>query len=188
MSWYCESAPGHPLHGPYHDTEYGFPLADERQLLERLALEIFQAGLSWLLVLKKRPAIVAAFDGFDVDRVAGYGDADVARLLADAGIIRNRLKVAAIIVNAGRVREFRDTHGGFAAWLAAHHPRPKSEWVKLFRETFKFTGGEVVGEFLMSTGHLPGAHRADCPVYARIAAMDPPWMAAGEAFYDESTG
>jgi len=185
MSWYCDAAPGHPLHGPYHDTEYGFPLTDEALLLERLALEIFQAGLSWVIVLKKRPAIVAAFEGFDVDRVAGYGDADVARLLADAGIIRNRLKVAAIIANAQRIRELRQSHGGFAGWLAAHHPLTKGEWVKLFRKTFKFTGGEVTGEFLMSTGHLPGAHRDDCPVYGRIAALEPPWMTAGAGFYDE---
>ena len=73
MSWYCDVAPGHPVHGPYHDNEYGFPLEDEAALLERLSLEIFQAGLSWLIVLKKRPSTVAAFDGFDVDSVAGYG-------------------------------------------------------------------------------------------------------------------
>ncbi len=174
MSWYCDVAPGHPLHGPYHDDEYGFPLEDESALLERLSLEIFQAGLSWLIVLKKRPATVAAFDGFDVDAVAGYGAGDVARLLGDPGIIRNRLKVGAIIENARRLRDLRESHGGFAAWIAAHHPRGKDEWVKLFRETFRFTGGEVVGEFLMSIGYLPGSHRDDCPVFGRIARLDPP--------------
>ena len=175
MSWYCDVAPGHPLHGPYHDHEYGFPLEDESALLERLSLEIFQAGLSWLIVLKKRPGTVAAFDGFDVDTVAGYGAGDVARLLGDPGIIRNRRKVGAIIENARRVRDLRQSHGGFAAWIAAHHPRGKDEWVKLFRETFRFTGGEVVGEFLMSIGVLPGSHRDDCPVFGRIARLDPPW-------------
>ena len=175
MSWYCDVAPGHPLHGPYHDHEYGFPLEDESALLERLSLEIFQAGLSWLIVLKKRPGTVAAFDGFDVDTVAGYGAGDVARLLGDPGIIRNRRKVGAIIENASRVRDLRQSHGGFAAWIAAHHPRGKDEWVKLFRETFRFTGGEVVGEFLMSIGVLPGSHRDDCPVFGRIARLDPPW-------------
>ena len=175
MSWYCDVAPGHPLHGPYHDNEYGFPLEDEAALLERLSLEIFQAGLSWLIVLKKRPATVAAFDGFDVDRVAGYGAGDVARLLGDPGIIRNRRKVGAIIENARRVRGLRESHGGFAAWIAAHHPRGKDAWVKLFGETFRFTGGEVVGEFLMSIGVLPGSHRDDCPVFGRIARLDPPW-------------
>ena len=175
MSWYCDVAPGHPLHGPYHDNEYGFPLEDESALLERLSLEIFQAGLSWLIVLKKRPTTVAAFDGFDVDTVAGYGAGDVARLLGDPGIIRNRRKVGAIIENARRLRDLRQSHGGFAAWIAAHHPRGKDEWVTLFRETFRFTGGEVVGEFLMSIGVLPGSHRDDCPVFGRIARLDPPW-------------
>ncbi len=176
MSWYCDVAPGHALHGPYHEREYGFPSGDESVLLERLALEIFQAGLSWLIVLKKRPTILAAFDGFDADRVAAYGAAERARLLDDAGIIRNRRKIDAIIENAGRFKDLRASHGGCAGWLAAHHPREKEAWVRLFRETFRFTGGEVVNEFLMSLGYLPGAHRPDCPVYARIAVLDPPWM------------
>jgi len=176
MSWYCDVAPGHPHHGPYHDREYGFPATDERVLLERLSLEIFQAGLSWLIVLKKRPTIGAAFEGFDPDRVASYGDAERTRLLADAGIIRNRRKVDAIIENARRLQGLRADHGGFADWIAAHHPRPKAAWVALFKDRFVFTGGEVVGEFLMSIGYLPGAHRQDCPVYRRIAELDPPWM------------
>ena len=178
MSEYCDIAPGHPLHGPYHDEEYGFPVADERALFERLVLEINQAGLNWELMLKKRAGFRAAFEGFDVDRVAAYGVAERARLLADAGIIRNRLKVDAVIENARRIQGLRESHGGFAAWLAAHHPRPKDDWVRLFKTSFKFTGGEITGEFLMSTGFLPGAHRADCPVFVRIATLDPPWMRA----------
>ena len=176
MNWYCDHAPGDPFHGPYHESEYGFPLEDEAGLFERMTLEIMQAGLSWLIILKKRPTMVAAFDGFDVDKVAAYEDADTARLLADAGIIRNRRKVAAVIENAKRLQALRQSHGGFAPWIAAHHPRAKEEWVKLFRQTFVFMGGEVVGEFLMSIGYLPGTHRDDCPVQARIAALDPPWM------------
>lgn len=176
MSGYCDVAPGHPHHGPYHDHEYGFPLADEAALFERLALEIFQAGLSWLIILKKRPTMRAAFDGFQVDVVAQYGDAERTRLLADAGIIRNRRKIDAIIENARRLQELRRQHGSFSAWIDAHHPRTKDEWVKLFRQTFVFMGGEVVNEFLMSIGILPGAHRSDCPVYSRIAAEKPGWM------------
>ena len=176
--YYCDFAPGHALHGPYHDREYGFPVADEAILFERLILEINQAGLSWELMLKKRAGFRAAFEDYDVDRVAAYGAAERARLLADAGIIRNRLKVDAAIENARRIQALRRSHGGFAAWLEAHHPRPKDDWVKLFKKTFKFTGGEITGEFLMSTGFLPGAHREDCPVYARIGALDPPWMRA----------
>jgi len=180
---YCEASQGHPLHGPYHDGEYGFPSTDEGVLFERLVLEINQAGLSWLTILKKRPSFRAAFDGFDVDRVAAYGEADRARLLADAGIIRNRLKIDAAIENARRIIELRSTHGSFSGWLEAHHPRPKEAWVTLFRRTFRFTGGEIVGEFLMSLGYLPGAHHLDCPAGRRAVAATPPWVRAVQAGY-----
>ncbi|MCW2247572.1 DNA-3-methyladenine glycosylase I [Azospirillum fermentarium] len=178
---YCEASQGHPLHGPYHDDEYGFPSTDERVLFERLVLEINQAGLSWLTILKKRPAFRAAFDGFDVDRVAAYGEAERARLLADAGIIRNRLKVDAVIENARRIVAIRSTHGSFSGWLEAHHPRSKPDWVALFRRTFRFTGGEIVGEFLMSLGYLPGAHHDGCPAGQRAMAATPPWVRAVRA-------
>ena len=172
---YCLAAPGHPFHGPYHDTEYGFPSRDDSVLFERLVLEINQAGLSWLTILKKRAAFTAAFAGWDIDCVAAFGADDVARLLGDAGIIRNRLKVDAAITNAARLIGFRRTHGSFAAWLDEHHPLTKEEWVKLFRRTFAFTGGEIVGEFLMSLGYLPGAHVPSCPVYRRVLKLRPPW-------------
>ncbi|MFN4089862.1 MAG: DNA-3-methyladenine glycosylase I, partial [Alphaproteobacteria bacterium] len=161
--------------GPYHDTEYGFPVREDAVLFERLALEINQAGLSWLTVLKKRAAFNAAFAGFDLDAVAAFGDADRARLLQDAGIIRNRLKVDAVIENARRLVAIREAHGSFAAWIDAHHPLEPAVWVKLFRANFRFMGGEIVGEFLMSTGYLPGAHRVDCPVHARAVAAGAPW-------------
>lgn len=183
MSAYCDAAPGHPFHGPYHDHEYGFPLADDNALFERLVLEINQAGLSWLTILRKREAFLKAYRGFDILRVARFTARDEARLLADAGIIRNRLKIRAAIENARRLRALADAHGSFARWLETHHPRAKGDWVKLFRQTFVFTGGEIVGEFLMSIGYLPGAHRADCPVYARIAAQAPPWMRAAKFAY-----
>jgi len=175
---YCLAAPAHPLHGPYHDREYGFPSRDEAVLFERLVLEINQAGLSWLTVLQKRPAFRAAFAGFEVDRVAAFDDADVARLLADSGIVRNRQKIEAVIANARRIQELRRSHSSFAAWLDAHHPRAAEEWTRLFRQTFRFTGGLIVGEFLMSLGYLPGAHEPSCPVYARILALAPPWSKA----------
>jgi DNA-3-methyladenine glycosylase I len=177
MSSYCDVAPGHPFHGPYHDAEYGFPLVTDHELFERLVLEINQAGLSWLTILRKREHFRVAYHGFDPDRVARYGARDRRRLLADPGIIRNRLKIDAAITNAGRILELRESHGSFHAWLMAHHPRPKDEWVTLFRRTFRFTGGEIVGEFLMSTGFLPGAHRESCPVFRRIRRTRPPWMA-----------
>ena len=184
MTWYCDSGKGHPWHGPFHDTEYGFPASSELVLFERLALEIKQAGLSWLTVLKKREAF-NRFAGFDVDRVAGFGELDRSRLLADAGIIRNRLKVDAVIANARVIGAMRDSHGGFGTWLDAHHPLRTADWVKLFRKTFRFTGGEITGEFLMSTGYLPGMHSSDCPVYGVIAAGNPPWMQVQDGFWDQ---
>lgn len=178
MSSYCKIAPGHPDHGPYHDEEYGFPERDDSRLFERLILEINQAGLSWLTILRKRQGFHRAYQGFDIATVAAYGEADRARLLADSGIIRNRLKVDAAIANAAKLLEIREQHGGFAAWLDHHHPLPKADWVKLFRRTFRFTGGEITGEFLMSTGYLPGAHAEDCPIQARVLESRPPWLTA----------
>lgn len=176
---YCSIAPGHPFHGPYHEKEYGFPIRNEARLFERLALEINQAGLSWLTILKKRDNFRAAFDKFDVDRVASYGRREQARLLRDAGIIRNELKVNAVIENARRIVTLRETHRSFARWLDAHHPLTKEEWVKLFKKTFLFTGGEITGEFLISTGYLPGAHDLECPIYSLVAKKNPPWIASG---------
>lgn len=171
MTSYCDAAAGHPFHGPYHDEEYGFPVTDDDRLFERLVLEINQAGLSWLTILKKREAFREAFANFAIEKVARFDARKRASLLANAGIIRNRLKVDAAIENAKRIRALQKSHGSFAKWLAAHHPREKAEWVKLFKKTFVFTGGEITGSFLLSIGHLPGAHENTCPVYARIAAL-----------------
>ena len=156
----------------YHNTEYGFPLKTDDELFERLILEINQAGLSWLTILKKREGFRRAYSNFSLVEVAAYTEADRARLLADAGIIRNRLKVNAAIENARRILEL----GGFSAWLETHHPQDLAGWSKLFKKQFVFTGGEIVREFLVSTGYLPGAHDEDCPVYKRVARKRPKWM------------
>ena len=176
MPSYCEIAPGHPVHAHYHANEYGFPQRAESELFERLLLEINQAGLSWETILRKREGFRAAYSGFDVDAVAAYAEADIARLMADAAIIRNRLKVLAAIHNAQVIQGLRHSHGGFAQWLDAHHPLSKAEWVKLFKKTFRFTGGEITGEFLMSLGYLPGAHHEGCPVHARVLKLKPKWL------------
>jgi len=168
---YCRDNPDDPWHVPYHDTQYGFPLDSDDELFGRLILEINQAGLSWLTILKKADSFRRAYAGFSIDTVAAFDDADRARLLADPGIIRNRLKIDAAIDNARRLLAIRTSHGSFHRWLSAHHPLSKDEWTKLFKKTFRFTGGEIVNEFLMSTGWLPGAHDEDCPVAAKITAM-----------------
>ncbi len=177
---YCTLAPGHPWHGPYHDQEYGFPAIEDHVLFERLVLEINQAGLSWLTILKKRNHFRQAYDNFDVDRVAAYDEAERRRLLSDKGIIRNRLKVNAAIVNAQKLVEFREQYGSFRSWLMADHAgldrRKLASWVKLFKSNFKFVGPEIVNEFLMSTGYLAGAHRTDCPVYTSILKLEPDWL------------
>jgi DNA-3-methyladenine glycosylase I len=184
---YCHAAQGHEFHGPYHDDEYGFPIrGNDNALFERLLLEINQAGLSWLTILKKRRGLVAAYHNCDIPTVAAYSTEDEERLRNDDRVIRNKLKIKAAIYNAQRILEMDKTHGSFEAWLNAHHPRSKPEWVKLFRKTFKFTGGEVTGEFLISLGYLPGAHHVHCNVAKRILRENPPWMSAPRNFYLES--
>lgn len=179
MTTYCEYCLTHPedtFNKAYHDTQYGFPLQDDNLLFERLILEINQAGLSWITILKKADNFRKAYHGFNIDKVAKYSEKDRARLLADPGIIRNRLKVNAAIVNAQRIRELRKEYGSFKAWLDLNSKLSKEEWIKLFRKTFTFTGGEIVNEFLMSTGYLAGAHDESCPIYKKVASLRPVWM------------
>ena len=176
---YCEYCLTHSedtFNTNYHDTQYGFPLKDDNLLFERLVLEINQAGLSWITILKKADNFRKAYDGFKIEKIARYGEKDRARLLADAGIIRNRLKINAAIVNAQKIIELKKEYGSFMGWLDARHPLKKDRWVKLFRKTFVFTGGEIVNEFLMSTGYLSGAHEKKCPVYRKVISLRPAWM------------
>lgn len=175
-AFYCDYASDDPWHKPYHDHVYGYPVADDDRLFERLVLEINQAGLSWLTILRKEAAFRTAFEDFQISRVARYGARQVKRLMGDATIIRNWRKIEAAIENARRIEALQREHGSFRDWLDAQHPLPKDQWVKLFRQTFVFTGGEITNEFLISTGYLPGAHREDCPAYKRIMKLKPPWM------------
>jgi DNA-3-methyladenine glycosylase I len=175
---YCDFAarlePDNP-HRHYHDNEYGFALTDDDALFGLLVLEINQAGLSWTTILKKKDNFRKAYDEFRIEKVAAYGEEERQRLLGDAGIIRNRLKVDAAIENARRILELRKEFGSFKGWLDHHHPKTREEWTKLFRKTFKFTGGEIVNEFLMSSGYLPGAHVETCPAYRRALDSGPAW-------------
>lgn len=170
-----------PLLRDYYDTEWGLPVRDERGVFERLSLEAFQSGLSWATILRKRPAFRVAFDDFDPDVVAGYGDADVARLLGDPGIVRNRAKVLATITNARATVALReDPDGDLAAFVwsfrPADTPRPRTpadvpttspESVALSkalkRKGFTFVGPTTMFALMEALGivdtHLLGSHR-----------------------------
>jgi DNA-3-methyladenine glycosylase I len=164
------------LHKNYHDNHYGFPIEDDNELFCRLVMEINQAGLSWEIILKKENSFRLAFDNFDIAKVAAYTETDRERLLADPGIIRNRLKVNAAIENAKTIMALQKEHGSFKNWLEQQHPKSKDEWVKIFKKHFKFTGGEIVNEFFMSIGMLPGAHVASCPVYEQNIEAGALWV------------
>lgn len=163
------------LHREYHDKEYGFPIYDDNLLFARLVLEINQAGLSWDTILKKKNNFFKAYEEFDIKKVARFSDKRKQKLLQDAGIIRNRLKIDAAIYNAQVITGIQKESGSFKNWLDNHHPKTKEEWVKLFKQKFRFTGGEIVNEFLMSTGYLPGAHSKECPVFKKVLKLNPKW-------------
>jgi len=164
------------LHKNYHDKHYGFPIHNDNELFGRLIMEINQAGLSWETILKKEDSFRKAYSQFDIKKVAAFTEKDRERLLNDARIIRNKLKVNAAIENAKTIVALQKEHGSFENWLNQHHPKTKEEWVKLFKKTFKFTGGEIVGEFLMSIGYLKGAHSEDCAIYKKVLKQKPMFL------------
>ena len=201
---YCSAAAAHPILQAHHDKEHGFPIYEDDKLFECLMLEVNQAGLSWLTVMKKREALQKAYANFSCQKVANFKQQDIERLLQDSGIIRNRLKIKAAIFNAQKICEIQKSHGSFAKWLEKYRlielesenaknenaksenaktltsrARNRQEWVKLFRKNFNFVGFEIVGEFLMAIGHLQGAHVKECPIYQRVLAKKPPWVMGG---------
>lgn len=178
-SSYCEAVAGMKkdnVHRIYHDTAYGFPIGDDDELFERLILELNQAGLSWSTILNKQENFRKAYKNFNIKKVAAFKEKDIERLMNDAGIIRNRLKINAAIENAKTLLAIQKEFGSFKRWIDHHHPKTKDEWVKLFKQTFRFTGGEIVNEFLMSTGYLPGAHIGSCPIYKKVIKSKPAFL------------
>jgi DNA-3-methyladenine glycosylase I len=178
---YCTAITNMPeerkvLHKAYHDFQYGFPIRDDNELFCRFVLEINQAGLSWELILKKQETFRKAYANFDIKKVASFTEKDRERLLNDPGVIRNKLKVNAAIENAKTILLLQQEFGSFEKWLTFHHPKTKVEWIKLFKKTFKFTGGEIVNEFLMSIGYLPGAHDQNCIINHEILKTKPMWQ------------
>lgn len=177
---YCEALAGMKvedlvLHKAYHDHQYGFPITEDHELFCRLILEINQAGLSWTTILRKQDNFRKAYSGFDIKKVAKYGEKDKLRLMNDAGIIRNRLKIEAAVANAKKIIELQKQFGSFHQWLEEQHPLSRKEWTWLFKKTFSFTGGEIVNEFLVSTGYLPGAHHENCPIFLKSKKAKPAW-------------
>lgn len=175
---YCEAVASgtlHAVHTKYHDKAYGFPICDDQELFKRLMLEVNQAGLSWEITLKKETGFDEAYEAFNIDKVAAFGATEITRLKEDGRIIRNGLKIKAAIYNAQAIQKLQQSHGSFKAWLDAHHPLELKDWVKLFKKTFKFTGGEITNEFLMSTGYLKGAHTSGCPIYSDVLKTNPKW-------------
>ncbi len=173
---YCTREDAKAVHVNYHENHYGFPIEDDDALFGRLILEINQAGLSWETILKKEEHFIKAYSNFNIEKIANYAEVDRERLLNDAGIIRNKLKVNAAIHNAQQIVQIKKEFGTFKQWLDSNHPLSKDEWTKLFKKTFKFVGGEIVNEFLMSTGYLPGAHVENCPVFNKVNSLKPKWM------------
>jgi DNA-3-methyladenine glycosylase I len=163
------------VHRIYHDTQYGFPINSDDELFERLVLEINQAGLSWTTILNKQENFRKAYSDFDIRKVANYKWKDTERLLSDPGIIRNKLKVNAAIFNAQEIVKLQEEFGSFKNWLDQKHPMQLEEWVKLFKKTFNFTGGEITKEFLISTGYLKGAHENNCPIFSKVIQEKPMW-------------
>ncbi|MCV7042600.1 DNA-3-methyladenine glycosylase I [Mycolicibacterium moriokaense] len=169
------------LYRDYHDNEWGRPLRDSKALFERITLEAFQSGLSWLIILRKRENFRRAFHGFDIDRVARYRERDITRLMADPGIVRNRAKIEATIANARAVADL-DTDLGELLWSFAPPPRPRPAAMsdvpavtpestamakELKRRGFRFVGPTTAYALMQATGMVDD-HTADCWVPATI--------------------
>lgn len=174
--YYVQNLDQENVHKTYHDSQYGFPIKDDNELFGRLIFEINQAGMSWTIILNKQENFRKAYDNFNITKIAAYGEDDYNRLMNDAGIVRNKLKIRAAIHNAKVIVGLQKEYGSFQNWLDSYHPKTKEEWVKLFKKTFKFTGGEITNEFLMSSGYLKGAHHPNCPIYKKVAISKPKWM------------
>lgn len=171
---FCNNLPSDQpnVHKAYHDYEYGFEVKDDQELFERLILEINQAGLSWNTILNKRLGFQHAYDAFDIEIVAGYTQEKELELLQNKDIIRNKLKVKAAIYNAQAILELQQEHGSFYNWLQKQDFSDLNLAVKIFKKHFKFVGGEIVNEFLMSCGFRQGAHAQNCPIYNKIIQQD----------------
>ena len=186
---WCEAT---PVYRAYHDSEWGFPVADDRRLFEKICLEGFQSGLSWLTILNKREAFRRGFANFEVEQVARFGDKDIERLLGDAGIVRHRGKIVSAINNAGRAIELKKEFGSLAAYFWRHEPAAASRPARITREALRavtmspestalskdlkkrgwsFVGPTTVYAFMQAMGlvndHIEGCGSRDAALAAR---------------------
>lgn len=159
---YCKSLDVSNIHRIYHDTEYGKKVTSDQVLFERFCLEIFQAGLSWDIILKKRTFFRDAFSSFNIEIVANFSEIDIQRLLANSKIVRHRIKILSIIFNAQKILQIQQEFGSFYHWLIINERKTMDDWTKLLKKNFKFVGTEIAAEFLKSTGLFPGAHDQNC--------------------------
>ncbi len=173
---FCEGRDEKDVHHVYHKNQYGFPIENDDELFGRLILEINQAGLSWGTILNKQDNFREAFDNYSIITIAAYDETKIQQLLMNSGIIRNQLKIRSVIYNAQQVRQIKQEFGSFKHWLDKNHPKTKEEWTKLFKKSFKFVGGEIVNEFLMSSGYLKGAHEEDCMIFDVVKKSNPKWL------------
>ena len=165
----CSWSDSAPEYRAYHDTEWGFPVSDDVRLFEKLSLEGFQAGLSWLTILRKREAFRAGFAGFDFERIARFGESDVQRLLADAGIVRHRGKIEAVINNARCAVELVDLEGSIAKYVWQYdRSDPKALAKDLKQRGWRFVGPTTVYAFMQAMG-LVNDHAAGCDIRAQVA-------------------
>lgn len=175
---YCEFTKdldeSHP-HRIYHDNHYGFPIENDNELFGRLILEINQAGLNWLTILKKEQNFKKAFNNFEIAEIAEFKTPKIEALMQNAGIIRNRRKIESVIYNANKILEIKREYGSFRNWLDYNLSNDLREWTNLFKKNFKFTGSLIVEEFLMSTGYLKGAHVENCVIHKEIIKLEPKW-------------
>lgn len=179
MSTYCEFTKGLGAsnhHKIYHDTTYGFPIHSDNELFGRLILEINQAGLSWNTILLKQDNFRKAYDNYDIYSVANYDLDKFNELMNNPGIIRNQLKIKAAIYNAQEIIRLQEQYGSFKNWLDEQGDISLTEWTKCFKKHFKFTGGLIIEEFLMSTGYIKGAHSINCIIFDNVIKSNPKWL------------
>jgi DNA-3-methyladenine glycosylase I len=165
---YCNALPIDHVDRIYHDTIYGRPCTDDRELFGRFILEINQAGLSWHTILNKSHSIRIAYANYNIEIVAGFNEKAIEKLLGNKGVIRHKGKIQAIVFNAQQILSLQEKYGSFYEWIKDKGEITLEEWIKVFKKKFKFVGKEIVSEFLKGSGFIEGAHEKSCPVFNKL--------------------